>query len=204
MRNSRLLTRVVVGALLCTAASTAVAQRATMAVLEFENRAGISRSEALVLLTMTQTELFKYNKFNIVDRSRLDEAAIANLGIGRKFQRPTVFESHTVFDNLELALKGGRGVFASLFSRLDGAKRDRIGEVMEIIALTDHARRPAGALSHGQKQWLEIGMLLMQDPEFLMVDEPVAGMSREDLLREAPDQADGQVRVAWTRPGADG
>ena len=120
-----------------------------------------------------------------VDLTRLDEAAIANLGIGRKFQRPTVFESQCVFDNLELALKGERGVFASLFSRLDGAKRDRIAEVMEIIALTDQARRPAGALSHGQKQWLEIGMLLMQDPEFLMVDEPVAGMTDAETEQTA-------------------
>ena len=124
-----------------------------------------------------------------IDLTRLDEAAIANLGIGRKFQRPTVFQNHSVFDNLELALKGGRGVLASLFARLDGAQRDRIDEVLAIIALTDHARRPAGGLSHGQKQWLEIGMLLMQDPELLMVDEPVAGMTdaeseqTADLLR---------------------
>jgi urea transport system ATP-binding protein len=120
-----------------------------------------------------------------VDLTRLDEAAIANLGIGRKFQRPTVFDNHTVFDNLELALKGDRRVFASLFSRLDAPKRARIDEVLGRIALGDHAHRRAGALSHGQKQWLEIGMLLMQDPEFLMVDEPVAGMTDTETEQTA-------------------
>ncbi len=124
-----------------------------------------------------------------IDLTKLDEAAIANLGIGRKFQKPTVFENHTVFDNLELALKGDRGVFRSVFKRLSGEERRRIDEVLGIISLTEHAYRRAGDLSHGQKQWLEIGMLLMQDPELLMVDEPVAGMTdaeteqTADLLR---------------------
>jgi urea transport system ATP-binding protein len=111
------------------------------------------------------------------DLTRLDEAEIALLGIGRKFQRPTVFESHSVFENLELALKSDRGVKASLFFRLSAAQRDRIDEVLRLVRLTEHERRLAGSLSHGQKQWLEIGMLLIQDPELLLVDEPVAGMT---------------------------
>ena len=112
-----------------------------------------------------------------IDLARLDEAAIANLGIGRKFQKPTVFENHTVFDNLELAARGARNPLRSLFARLTAEKRDRIDEVLDVVALRGRARVPAGALSHGQKQWLEIGMLLMQDPELLMVDEPAAGMT---------------------------
>ncbi|MEE8332402.1 MAG: urea ABC transporter ATP-binding protein UrtD [Alphaproteobacteria bacterium] len=126
----------------------------------------------------------------ITDLTRLDETAIANLGIGRKFQKPSVFENHTVFENLELALKADRRARASLFFRLAGEHRDRIDAVLETIALTDHRVRIAGALSHGQKQWLEIGMLLMQDPDLLLVDEPVAGMTDAEteqtanLLRE--------------------
>jgi urea transport system ATP-binding protein len=111
------------------------------------------------------------------DLTRLDEADIARLGIGRKFQRPTVFESHTVFENLELALKADRSVLAGLLFRLSPAQHARIDEVLATIRLGDHADRPAGELSHGQKQWLEIGMLLVQDPELLLVDEPAAGMT---------------------------
>jgi len=113
----------------------------------------------------------------LTDLTRLDEARIANLGIGRKFQKPTVFENHTVFDNLELALSGSRDVLKSLLFKLKGEQQDRIDEVMEIIALTEVHQTNAGALSHGQKQWLEIGMLLMQEPELLLVDEPAAGMT---------------------------
>jgi len=119
------------------------------------------------------------------DLTRLDEAEIARLGIGRKFQRPTVFESHTVFENLELALKGGRGVRESLLFRLGAAQRARIEEVLGIIRLGDQAQHLAGALSHGQKQWLEIGMLLMQQPKLLLLDEPVAGMTDEETERTA-------------------
>jgi urea transport system ATP-binding protein len=124
------------------------------------------------------------------DLTRLDEADIARLGIGRKFQRPTVFERHTVFENLELALKADRGVLAGLLFRLSPAQRGRIDEVLATIRLGEHAHRPAGDLSHGQKQWLEIGMLLVQDPELLLVDEPAAGMTdaetavTADLLRD--------------------
>ena len=124
------------------------------------------------------------------DLTKLDEAEIALLGIGRKFQRPTVFESQTVFENLELALKFDRGVKASLFFRLSSEQKARIDEVLRITRLTDHQHRLAANLSHGQKQWLEIGMLLIQDPELLLVDEPVAGMTdaeteaTAELLRE--------------------
>ncbi len=125
-----------------------------------------------------------------IDLTRHDEAEIANLGIGRKFQKPTVFETLSVFDNLELALAGKRKVFESLLFRLSGEQRDRIDEVLQSIALTEQVNKLAGDLSHGQKQWLEIGMLLMQKPELLLVDEPVAGMTDAEteqtaiLLRE--------------------
>ena len=125
-----------------------------------------------------------------VDLTRHDEADIARLGIGRKFQKPTVFESHTVWTNLELALKGERDLWRSLLFGLSGEQRDRIEQVLSTVRLGDSARRLAGELSHGQKQWLEIGMLLVQDPELLLVDEPVAGMtdaeteSTGELLRE--------------------
>ncbi|MFN3686168.1 urea ABC transporter ATP-binding protein UrtD [Salinarimonas sp.] len=123
------------------------------------------------------------------DLTRLDEAAIASLGIGRKFQKPTVFEKVSVEDNLALALAGRRGVIATLLHRASGAERARIDEILEIVKLGERRREAAGALSHGQKQWLEIGMLLAQDPALLLVDEPVAGMTdaeteeTADLLR---------------------
>jgi urea transport system ATP-binding protein len=126
----------------------------------------------------------------LTDLTRLDETAIAQLGIGRKFQKPSVFENHTVFENLELALKADKTVRSSLYFRLNGEQLHRIDEVLGIIALRPDRQRLAGELSHGQKQWLEIGMLLMQDPDVLLVDEPVAGMTdaeteqTADLLRE--------------------
>jgi urea transport system ATP-binding protein len=115
--------------------------------------------------------------FGDTDLTKLDEAAIANLGIGRKFQKPTVFDALTVFDNLELALKAPRGPWPCLRWLLTGEARARIDATMEEIGLADRAGDKAGILSHGQRQWLEIGMLLMQDPELLLVDEPVAGMT---------------------------
>lgn len=124
------------------------------------------------------------------DLTRLDETAIANLGVGRKFQKPSVFENQTIFENLELSLRADRKVRSSLFFRLTGQNQDRIDEVLKIIALEDARNQIAGALSHGQKQWLEIGMLLMQEPNLLLVDEPVAGMTDAEteqtaiLLRE--------------------
>ncbi len=120
-----------------------------------------------------------------VDLTRLDEAAIANLGIGRKFQKPTVFVNHTVFENVELALAGRRGVLENLWFRLRAADRERIDQVLETVGLRDERGRPAGELSHGQKQWLEIGMLLAQDPRLLLVDEPVAGMTGQETERTA-------------------
>jgi urea transport system ATP-binding protein len=111
------------------------------------------------------------------DLTRLDESTIANLGIGRKFQKPTVFENLTVFDNLELAQKNPRGTGRTLFAKLGGAERDRIAETLRMIGLAGRERSIAGSLSHGQKQWLEIGMLLIQDQRLLLLDEPVAGMT---------------------------
>jgi urea transport system ATP-binding protein len=120
-----------------------------------------------------------------IDLLRLSETQIAQSGIGRKFQKPTVYEKLSVFQNLELALKADRRVRASLFSHLSGTQLDRIAEVLVLIHLKDDAQREAGLLSHGQKQWLEIGMLLMQDPKLLVLDEPVAGMTDEETERTA-------------------
>lgn len=120
-----------------------------------------------------------------VDLTELDEARIANLGIGRKFQKPTVFDGQTVQANLELALAGNRGVLSSLFFRLSHPQRARIEQVLETVSLTHGRNRLAGSLSHGQKQWLEIGMLLMQDPHLLLVDEPVAGMTDAETEQTA-------------------
>jgi urea transport system ATP-binding protein len=119
------------------------------------------------------------------DLTRLDEARIANLGIGRKFQKPTVFDSLSVFENLELALKAERGTFAALRFKLNATQRQRIDEILDLIGLTPRAGELAGILSHGQRQWLEIGMLLMQDPELLLVDEPVAGMTDQETEQTA-------------------
>ena len=120
-----------------------------------------------------------------VDLLRLSEPEIAQAGIGRKFQKPTVFEQHTVFENLELAMAGERRGWKLLTAKLSGEQRDRIDEVLGIIRLAADRARPAGALSHGQKQWLEIGMLLMQNPLLLLVDEPVAGMTGEEMEHTA-------------------
>ncbi len=120
-----------------------------------------------------------------IDLTDLAEYEIARLGIGRKFQKPTVFEAHTVFENLELAMKADKGVWRSLFYRLGSEQADRIAVMLERIGLAARADGPAGLLSHGQKQWLEIGMLLMQDPQILLLDEPVAGMTDEETARTA-------------------
>ena len=120
-----------------------------------------------------------------IDLLRLTEPEIAQVGVGRKFQKPTVYEELSVFENLELALSDDRRVRASLFSRLSGEQLDRIGQTLTTIHLKDDAQRTAGLLSHGQKQWLEIGMLLVQDPKLLLLDEPVAGMTDEETERTA-------------------
>ncbi len=113
--------------------------------------------------------------------SQMSEAQIARGGIGRKFQRPTVFESHTVFENLEMALKCDKGLKHSLFGRLQAAERERIDELLQTIGLAGQSGQLAGGLAHGQKQWLEIGMLLAQEPQMLLLDEPVAGMTPAEI-----------------------
>ncbi|MEB0139303.1 MULTISPECIES: urea ABC transporter ATP-binding protein UrtD [unclassified Undibacterium] len=119
------------------------------------------------------------------DLSTMSEVEIAHAGIGRKFQRPTVFEQHSVFENLELSLKMNKRVWSTLFARLNSSQRDQIAATLELIGLHTQADRRAGLLSHGQKQWLEIGMLLIQEPQLILLDEPVAGMSDAETARTA-------------------
>ncbi|MGE7367837.1 urea ABC transporter ATP-binding protein UrtD [Neorhizobium sp. NPDC001467] len=120
-----------------------------------------------------------------IDLTKKDEADIAQLGIGRKFQKPTVFESHTVWDNLELALNRPRGVFSTLFYKLSADDTARIEEILDTIRMGHRKNDLAANLSHGQKQWLEIGMLLAQEPKLLLVDEPVAGMTDAETAETA-------------------
>jgi urea transport system ATP-binding protein len=120
-----------------------------------------------------------------IDLTRLSEDQIAHAGIGRKFQKPTIFAQHTVFENLELAMKADKRVRSTLLARLTASQKDSISETLKLIRLQDSAEREAGLLSHGQKQWLEIGMLLMQEPRLLLLDEPVAGMSDDETERTA-------------------
>ncbi len=117
------------------------------------------------------------------DVTSISEYQIYRLGIGRKFQTPTVYTNHTVYENILLSLGGNRGVFATLFARVTPAQKEKIYEVLKIINLVDRAHEKAGSLAHGQKQWLEIGMLLAQDAKLLLVDEPAAGMTDEETAR---------------------
>jgi len=119
------------------------------------------------------------------DLTRLPETEIAHLGIGRKFQKPTVFEQHTVWENLELAMKTDKRVRPTLFARLSDEQRDLVARTLKTIRLEGQEQRLAGLLSHGQKQWLEIGMLLVQEPELILLDEPVAGMTDAETERTA-------------------
>ncbi|MES1176920.1 MAG: urea ABC transporter ATP-binding protein UrtD [Myxococcales bacterium] len=119
------------------------------------------------------------------DLTQLKEYEIAELGICRKFQRPTVFAGHTVYENMELALQGKKGVWNSLFFRLNAEQKKNIEQILEQIGLHEHAATRAGQLAHGQKQWLEIGMLLAQNPKVLLVDEPIAGMTHQETERTA-------------------
>ena len=138
-----------------------------------------------VITGKTRPDAGKASFGSTIDLLRLRENEIAQIGIGRKFQKPTVYEQLSVFENLELALRADRRARASLFHRLSGEQLDRIGEILALIHLRGEAQRTAGLLSHGQKQWLEIGMLLMQDPKLLLLDEPVAGMTDEETERTA-------------------
>ncbi len=122
------------------------------------------------------------SKLNLL---KMDEAQIANAGVGRKFQKPTVFECLSVWQNLELSMTGTRKVWSVFRAKLTGEQRDEITRVLELIGLSEQAALDAGSLSHGQKQWLEIGMLLMQKPKLLLVDEPVAGMTHQEMDRTA-------------------
>jgi urea transport system ATP-binding protein len=120
-----------------------------------------------------------------IELSKLRESRIAQLGVGRKFQRPTVFQSHTVRENLELACGAKHGVFRNLFGGTSRAEDERIDKVLTSIGLTESVQRRAGLLAHGHKQWLEIGMLLVQEPKVLLIDEPVAGMGPSEMERTA-------------------
>ena len=117
--------------------------------------------------------------------TKMSEYEIADAGIGRKFQKPTIFPEHSVFQNLELAMQMNKSVWSSLSYKLTGEQQDKIDEVMRTIGLVENYKQAAGSLSHGQKQWLEIGMLLTQNPRLLLVDEPVAGMTHQEIERTA-------------------
>lgn len=142
---------------------------------------GAGKSTMLDIITgRTRPDTGKVEFGFDTDLTRLNEYQINRLGIGRKFQTPSVYIQHTVFENIWLSLEGSRSIWDALFSRIKSEQRDRIHEVMKTIGLTSKADTKAGELSHGQKQWLEIGMLLAQNPKVLLVDEPAAGMTDEE------------------------
>jgi urea transport system ATP-binding protein len=142
---------------------------------------GAGKSTMLDLITgRTKPDKGKIEFGRDTDLTRLNEYQINRLGIGRKFQTPSVYIDHTVFENVWLSLKGSRAVWTTIFARLSSDERDRIHDVLNTVGLSAKADWKAGALSHGQKQWLEIGMLLAQDPKLLLVDEPAAGMTDEE------------------------
>lgn len=138
-----------------------------------------------VITGKTRPDTGKVSFGQQVDLLQLSEAEIARAGIGRKFQKPTVFEELTVFENIELSLAGDKGIWTALFHKLTGEQKDRIAEILTTIGLSRECYYPAGRLSHGQKQWLEIGMLLAAEPRVLLVDEPVAGMTGQETERTA-------------------
>ena len=145
---------------------------------------GAGKSTMLDLITgRTRPDAGKIEFGRNTDLTVLNEHQINRLGIGRKFQTPSVYIYHTVFENILLSLKGSRGVFASLFHRTTVEQRDRINEVLTTVGLAGKSGSRAGELSHGQRQWLEIGMLLAQDPKLLLVDEPAAGMTDEETRK---------------------
>jgi urea transport system ATP-binding protein len=145
---------------------------------------GAGKSTMLDLITgRTRPDTGKIELGQDTDLTALNEYQINRLGVGRKFQTPSVYIDHTVYENLLLSIAGSRSVFAALFQKLQPGQRDRIQEVLTTIGLENQSGRKAGSLSHGQKQWLEIGMLLAQNPRLLLVDEPAAGMSDEETHR---------------------
>ncbi|MEY2410671.1 MAG: urea transport system ATP-binding protein [Verrucomicrobiota bacterium] len=145
---------------------------------------GAGKSTMLDLITgRTRPDRGKVEFARNTDLTTLNEYQINRLGIGRKFQTPSVYVDHTVFDNIWLSLEGSRSIWSTLFSRITPGQRDRIAEVLATIGLGDKAWTKAGALAHGQKQWLEIGMLLAQNPRLLLVDEPAAGMTDEETIK---------------------
>ncbi len=145
---------------------------------------GAGKSTMMDIITgRTRPDKGKVEYQRSTDLTRLNEYQINRIGIGRKFQTPSVYIDHTIFDNLWLSLEGSRSVLNTLFSRISSPQRDRIHELLKTIGLTDKAQSKAGALAHGQKQWLEIGMLLAQNPKLLLVDEPAAGMTDEETAK---------------------
>jgi urea transport system ATP-binding protein len=147
---------------------------------------GAGKSTMMDIITgKTKPDTGKVVFGDSTDLTKMDEPSIAQLGIGRKFQKPTTFESHTVWNNLLLALAGNRGPWFTLGARKTKAEADKIEALLATIRLSDHRHRLAANLSHGQKQWLEIGMLLAQDPQLLLVDEPVAGMTDAETEQTA-------------------
>ena len=145
---------------------------------------GAGKTTFLDLITgRTKPDSGKIEFGKNTDLTALNEYQINRLGVGRKFQTPSVYIDHTVFENILLSLEGSRGVFAALFARIKPAQREKIHEILTTINLVDKANWKAGALAHGQKQWLEIGMLLAQNPKLLLVDEPAAGMTDEETAK---------------------
>lgn len=147
---------------------------------------GAGKSTMMDIITgKTKPDLGEVRFKDNIDLTRFDEADIANMGIGRKFQKPTVIESLSVWENLDLALAGNRGVWQTLFFKLKGTQSERITEIIELIGLKEKRDALARNLSHGQKQWLEIGMLIIQEPEVLLVDEPAGGMTDYETMETA-------------------
>jgi urea transport system ATP-binding protein len=145
---------------------------------------GAGKSTMLDLITgRTRPDAGKIEFKGNTDLTTLNEYQINRIGIGRKFQTPSVYIDHTVFENILLSLEGSRSVWHALFSRVTPLQKDRIQEVLETVGLASKAETKAGSLSHGQKQWLEIGMLLAQNPKLLLVDEPAAGMTDEETRK---------------------
>jgi urea transport system ATP-binding protein len=145
---------------------------------------GAGKSTMMDIITgRTRPDTGKVEYMKDTDLTKLNEYQINRLGIGRKFQTPSVYVDHTVFEIIWLSLEGSRSVWSTLFARISSEENDRLVEVLKTIGLEDRAQWKAGALSHGQKQWLEIGMLLAQNPKLLLVDEPAAGMTDEETAR---------------------